>query len=1211
MLKKAALVNLANAREATVPQKEIAVRAKKSRTGDRTTKGDGSTILTTNDTFTVSKLPALPDRLRADGTGMLIIKLHGDISDIEFLVHQHGAIYADTGYALVLTHSHAIVWPYAAHIPSPETFTFALPQTSKHVTDPLPLGSLVSASASSSDPGVVVVIPTTGHVTYWESVSSAATMDLRLQQRNGVEFTIPGMSGGEVVTQILNAESAGFVLAFNTGRTAYMSVRDGQGRPSISVLFLRGGGGSAAGGIFGSIRNAISSASRAEIAAIRASKPEHVGQRSVVIATTKGRLQSWNIHRGGHASLNAEVEGREALVMAIKEQTPNLSGQLLESLEVIDFTYTPKPADSYQLGLEDKGARLLLLASLKSQRKCHYFLIEATLMPEGLRIGTIRPIKSYTSPVGTNTISKTRLYLPNPALVAYVVFDRAVVIISMAKEPDSPDLQLRSALEGRLLPKFFEDVIDFREDMNVEIVGSGMEEPLEASRVEDSKSRRHRSKYPAVVLVVRGGGVVRVAATDASKLTSTISQQVTAKSKLEQAVFFGKKDQTLLSFAVRAEDQFSSGQMGEAALELSNDILRSRTPHITSVPASVDQNLKVRAAALHDLAEYLRDNNIRLDRVTKWRLLWDAERVRAARLIWERYDSTIREKPEGEKRGLLAEVVEWIHEDYKTEPVAEAGELDRVRHWFINDIWQLEVAIPWAYQVIKYTYQDGQKNHNSVMQILSEADDLVLAAMHGAYEFRTSNLDLYGLGNEHLQNGILVKNFEGLPEFWTSTIYITENLRKQTELAGLLAKEYFSLPPKEGKPDTMVVEKVRTEFPVLVDVAIRANTERIRWNLAQESPQLQMEAEQIKAMRDATQNSQIILLATELDLADEGIELAEKHEILNTLALVLDMELREARARLSQHNGLSEDEYGDWQDRMSALREKVNRCFEKFGMKWAAALYEFEISTGSLADLLDGWPEHQSYLTSFLRDRPEYAKVSWINDITKEKDFAKSAKTLLDLAFDREQDKWSKHIELSMGKLAVLVDQHSTKSRDTGHEISDIDTQLGLIKIQDQIHQVVLPSITTAVDDKAELQLALELHGGKALKNQPTLLSLLETSMEQLLGHKVMKAEILVDLLTLIEDTLRYGENDHFHFRDQQFFLALKATLLGVSNKDEQFLLQKIVWKRCLLRDSWSDINNTNQRDDGQVADQVASTALYMTFRACFKHSKFFLFMIP
>src|SRR6187402_653404 len=109
---------------------------------------------------------------------------------------QHGAVYSDSGYALTLTHSHAIVWPYAVNAPSPETFTFALPYPSKHISDPLPLGSLVSASASSAEPGLVVVIPTTGKVTYWESIASAATLDLIRQQRNGVELTIPGILSG-------------------------------------------------------------------------------------------------------------------------------------------------------------------------------------------------------------------------------------------------------------------------------------------------------------------------------------------------------------------------------------------------------------------------------------------------------------------------------------------------------------------------------------------------------------------------------------------------------------------------------------------------------------------------------------------------------------------------------------------------------------------------------------------------------------------------------------------------------------------------------------------------------------------------------------------------------------------------------------------------------------------------------------------------------
>jgi nuclear pore complex protein Nup133 len=44
-LKKVALANLASAREPSGSQREMAVRAKKSRSGERAHKGDGSTIL--------------------------------------------------------------------------------------------------------------------------------------------------------------------------------------------------------------------------------------------------------------------------------------------------------------------------------------------------------------------------------------------------------------------------------------------------------------------------------------------------------------------------------------------------------------------------------------------------------------------------------------------------------------------------------------------------------------------------------------------------------------------------------------------------------------------------------------------------------------------------------------------------------------------------------------------------------------------------------------------------------------------------------------------------------------------------------------------------------------------------------------------------------------------------------------------------------------
>ncbi|KUJ15657.1 uncharacterized protein LY89DRAFT_618155 [Mollisia scopiformis] len=1190
--KVAALTKHENMKDAPAPSKEIAVRGgKKTRSTDRGSKGDGSVVLTTNDTYTVSKLPALPDRLRADAAG-----------------RQHGAIYSDSGYALTLTHTHAIVWPYAVNLQSPETFTFALPLPSKHSYDPLPLGSLVSASASSSDPGLVVVIPTTGKITYWESISSAATLDLRLQ-RNGVDYTIQGMQHSETVVQILNAESAGFVLAFSTGRIAYMSVRDGQGRPAIAVQFLRSNNGTGAGGIFGSLRNVLSSSNgRGDIAAIRAARPDKVGERTVISATAKGKLQSWNIQRGGHATLNAEAEGREAIVMAIKHTSPALSELLLETFELLDFSYTPRSVKDSQLSDRDDGAHLLLLTSMTDRHDSHYFLIELVLSRDNLEIGTIRPVKSYKTPVSRIATTKPRLYLPNPALVAYLVFDRAVVVVSMAKQPDSPDLQLRS--ESHLSPLSFEDVVDFREDMNVEIVGSGMEEPQAPSHgIEDPKSRRHKAKHPAVVLMVRGGGVVRVAATDITRLTSSRPQQVTAKSKLEQAVFFGTLDQNPLSFAVRPELQFSGEEVGEAALELSLDISKSETPYIPSVPASVEQNLRKRSAALRDLAKYLKASAVVLDRTTKWKLLWAAEKMTAASSIWKLYDASLKEKSIGQKRGLLTEVVEFIHEDYKTEPVSETGELDRVRHWFIKDVWNLEIAIPWAYQVIKYTYQDGKKGHDGICALLSEGDDMVLGALQAAFDFRTANLDLYGLGDEKLEHGILKVGYEGLPEFWTSTIFTTENIRKQAELAGMLLKGYWDKENIEGeeRPHPRLVNKVRLEFPDLLDITIRATRERIRWDLCQEGEPWQSEAERIAHLLDDAQQRQIADLAEDLQLPDAAANLAEKHELLPSLAMVLQYGLNVSSAK-THEKGISKEEKDLYTQQYYALRERVRRCFEKFGSAWATALFEVDIRDKYIADLFDGWPEQQDYLTAFLH-RDEYAKLSWINDITREDDFDHASKTLLKLGLTGEDDLWSKQVELSIGKLALLANKSPSQaneilsSKGGKSEVSSAQNQLGLIKIQQTIFNFILPSIESAIDERAELQLALESFGNNELIKQPQLLALLKESMDCLIKHKAMKAPMLIDLLTLMGGNGSFEELSYLH--SQQFYLALKAARYGLEKKDEQILTQRIIWKRCMLRDDWAEINNTVQKDDQQVSEQLARTALYQTFRQCLKDRLF------
>jgi nuclear pore complex protein Nup133 len=1031
-------------------------------------------------------------------------------------------------------------------------------------------------------------------------------MDLIRQQRIGVELAISGMLSGESVVQILNAEPAGFILGFSSGRLGYMTVRDSQGRPGITVQFLRGAAGAAGSGIFGSLRNVLSSSAwRGDLAAARAGPVVKTGERDVVTVTSKGRIQAWSLHRGGHNSLQAEAEIREAIVLAMKESDPSLADKLIESFEVLDFTFAPAPMNHSETNSATNGARLLLLTCLGNREGSHYALVQLVLQSESFDIGMIRHIRSYTTPVNRTAISKPRLHLPNPGFVAFVVFDRAVVVTSMARQLDSPDSQLLA--DSNLITESFEDVIDFRQDIGAEITGSGMEEPYQAPHgVEDNKSRRHKAKFPAAVLLVRGGGIIRVAATDPYKLTTAQAPQVTAKSKLEQAVFFGSQENNPLDFSGRKEIQFTMEDIGNAALELSHEIISSTTPYIPSVPVSIDDNLRRRAAALRSLAAHLKETNVSLDRLTRWKLLWNAEKVAGATVVWNRYDDTIREKPVGQKHGLMTELVEYIHENYRSEPVAEAGELDRVRHWFIHDVFRLEIAVPWAFQAVKISYQEGQKDHATVMRLVSEADDFISGALDGAFKFRESHLSLYGLDEEVLENGILATGYEGLPEFWTSTLFVAESTKRLTDLAFSLAKEYWEKSGVEGIPDPDLIQKVRKENVQMVDLCVRSHTERFRWLLAQEDLQLRNQGEHLMNSHIRVEEHQIYRLS-EIGLVDQAINLAEKHKVFSALVALVVEELFRINEKA---NGADEEMMALCEQRSNDLSGKVDEYYVRFGASFANALYKYYVSRGELFALLSDNDEHQQFLTNFLRSKPEYAKVSWIHEVTQEEDFDRAARALLNLGLRRERDLWSKKVELSIGKLARLAGKAYSETDgliipDGGQaELIETKRQLALIQIQDKIFAHVQPAISAAIDENAEIQLALEVYGNKKLAGKEALSKLLEENMGHLISHCAMDALGLIDLLTLMGGNAKRGE--HGLIDGEEFYLALQALKSGPSDKDERGLTERVIWRRCMLRDDWNEINNTDLKDDQQVSYQLRRTALYSTLRACLKNRTYY-----
>jgi nuclear pore complex protein Nup133 len=1132
---------------------------------------------------------------------------------------QHGAIFSSSGHALALTHTHAFVWPYTSTTSSPETFTFALPYPSKHASDPLPLGSLVTPSSSADEPGLVVVMPMSGKVAYWESISSAATFDFIRQQRSGVEDSISGMYSGEHVTQIVNADSAGFVLVFSTGRLAYMSVRDTHGRPSITIQFLRSGLAGNALGFFGSIRHALSSAAfRGEIAAARTSHGSKVGERVVVAATSKGKLHSWKIHRGGHHELLAESDIRERLIEAVYEADPAVSNFSQDSFELLDLTFVPRGLEqkyirasrlSEALAHEEESLQhALLLVSFANQHQSRYSLVEVVISPEGPRVGMVRPVTSYTNPTRSGTPEKPRIYLPRPGLVAFIVFDRAVVVTSMVAPPDSPESQLQE--DSHIIPPAFEDVVDFRDEEMLQVVGSGIEEPSGTGHGQDDlRPHRHRTKNPTVVLLLQGIGTVRVAVADVDRFASNEPPEVTAKSKLEQAVFFGVKGDNPLVFQGRRDLPFSNQEIGNAAIELSHEIVSSKTPFIANLPASLENNMKSRVVYLDGLIAYLNSLNIDLDTRTRWMLLYNAEKMAVATWIWQKHEQFLAERPKGDKKTLISETAVYINEHQKTELNRAVGQVDPVRHWFINDVWRLDIFVAWAYQIIKYYYTERLADEAGINRLVWEAVTVNNGALFEARQFRLNRARQYGVNPKDIAGG------NAIPEPWTATFFITNNLKRLVEFCYQWLERNPGQSPEDTPVDARLLESIRHLLPSLTSQYLTSLNEFSTWAALSDDAQAQERGKTYQQIYQEDVYTKILRLK-DFNLWEEAADLAKEYKAFDSLAEVVVQQILALEQSATEGN--TTDSAAQENLALAKLKkQKMGRLFDEYEESFAFRAYEVLLENSGVEAVLDFPYDKNGYATKFLRTKPELAKISWINDVEREKDIDHAAETLLNLGLTREQQVWNKKIELSLGKLALLADEAeygangdggsgvpSENEGRNGANLEKIDHALEIIKVQDALYSQILPTIQEGVDESAEAELAVKEHAAAIPKRQKALHQIFEDSMSRLLRHEALQPQTLIDLLTLAS-----LPSDHYDTMGDQFYLALRVARYGLKG-EARSNAERLIWRRCFTRDDWKRVNETNDKGDLDQLETVGKTAAYHTLFAVVDERKFSSFTL-
>lgn len=1062
-------------------------------------------------------------------------------------------------------------------------------------------------------------MPLSGKISFWEHISSAATLDFLRQQRNGVEDTIPSMFGGEHVVQITRVDSAGFILSFSSGRLAHLSVRDGQGKPAISVQFLRTSWGQSSGiwdNVFGGIKNALKSAvQRGDLTAVRVDPANRVGGKIVVAATKNGRLHTWRVQRGGHHEVVANIDAREPILNGLQQVLLPVSNST--DFELVDFTYIPRGIEDRYVQAsrlsealtkdDDSTQHLLLLVSLSSKRQSQYALVELEVQGEVVRVGMIRVLSSYTTPINPHAIERPRIYLPRPGLVAFVVFDRAVVVASVAALPETPDSQLQE--ENNVIPATFEDVIDLRNDDALEIVGTGLEEAQgPGQEPEVSRSHRVKVKNPTALLMVRGVGVVKITLSDVDKFGSERPPEVTAKNKLEQAVFYGLKDDNPLVFEGRRQIPFSDAEIARAASELSDDILASRSMPLATGSAATEINLRQRSTYLDKLMSHLNTQKVNIDRRTKWQLLANAEKMSMAREIWNLHETFLSERPTNDKKTIVSEAIECINEEDKKNPDRAAGELDRARTWFLYDTGRLDILLPWTYQMLKSYRKHQLADERTMTRLIYEGMNVFYETLRGALEYRKRNLDFYGLGNEQIEFGILAKeeDYEGLPKFWTSTEFTCEYFYRLIELCQMWLGTHYPPEVGAGLPDPGLIQSMRDTVPNLIDQLILTLQEFIRWSEGNEDESADVDGTQFseKCKVVLANSTELILKLKDFGLWDEALAIAEKYTDNRALAELIVAQIKDLTKQARPGEARMA---GPVKAKLDNKKRLFTEYMDRHGASFAFEAYKLLLDHGGPDMVLDfSASDRHGFATMFLRNDPRLGKISWINDIEREKDLDRAAKTLIDVG-QAEEHVWSKKIELSLGKLTLLAEGAGTEGRasaedrskaaETDAELIRLEKDLEIIQLQDRTYQMLAPAFEDAVDDEAAVDLAMQAFAPKVPKKYKVLHDDLQDAMSRLVAHKAMRPLALINLLTLIRlDDIGGAETP-------LFWSAIRVADLGLHGEQKQQAL-RLIWRRCYIRDDWSKVNHTENMDDQAVMELLGQTQAYCTMVGCVDYRK-------
>lgn len=451
---------------------------------------------------------------------------------------------SESNYSLVINEDSIFVWCYKSTDATPLSIEFPIDKSIFQ----LPMAILTRpSSGTGQDPGLVILDSVSGLIKFYESVQHAPT--LGLINDKSLEIDIP-LKKDEYITLAENVEPAGIVIATSLQRCILISLRDFKSKPQLGYMELLNNEG---------FLQRFFKPETNEIVAIRSGKITNHGTiQEILVLDSSGNFYLYNYNLFS-ATASPYVDKKKSFRQSIRVEFDAYPGsnQFATFLDIW-------PVDDIYLAL------------------CK--------IEQSLYLVTLRIDKSGALPFGSHKLktanfpsSKPKLYLPKPGKTAFVIIDNSVILTDL----NTSYIESKNTLTY-YKPRW-EDVVRFKS--SVEFVGSGFE-------------NQSPNSNPAVILISKKFGVVRIEKFPESQTDTAIEPLAIVRSHIEQAIFYSDVHEIDFDLSQR----FEKDVIQRAIETIIEEILTSTSSYFPKTLPSISDLTNLKVKLYRKLIEYVKRN---------------------------------------------------------------------------------------------------------------------------------------------------------------------------------------------------------------------------------------------------------------------------------------------------------------------------------------------------------------------------------------------------------------------------------------------------------------------------------------------------------------------------------------------------------------------------------------------------------------------------